>query len=298
MVEFILSIALLAAVYSIYGLSLNLQVGVTGMLNFGQVAFVGIGAYSVAILDSHGVHWSIGFLVGAALAGIAGALLGRLGRNLASDYWAIATLALAEVVRLIALNEDGLTGGAQGLAGVSGLWTGLSGTTRTLATLATALLLLALAYLVATRIRNSQYGRVLLLIRENSDLAASLRHDVVSAKSRVMAVAAVMAAVGGGFYAMYISFIGPTQLVPFATFLVFSMIVVGGLGNAVGAVVGAVLVTVLYDASRFLGNVLTLSADQVAGIRIFLVGAILLGFLLVRTEGLLPEKVRRIDARR
>lgn len=298
MAEFILSIALLATVYSIYALSLNLQVGVTGMLNFGQVAFVGIGAYSVAILDSHGVHWSIGFLVGAALAGIAGALLGRLGRNLASDYWAIATLALAEVVRLVALNEDGLTGGAQGLAGVTGLWTSLSGSTRTLAMLATALLLLAVAYLVATRIRHSQYGRVLLLIRENSDLAASLRHDVVSAKSRVMAVAAIMAAVGGGFYAMYISFMGPTQLVPFATFLVFSMVVVGGLGNAVGAIVGAVLVTVLYDASRFLGNVLTLSADQVAGIRIFLVGAILLGFLLVRTEGLLPEKVRSIDARR
>lgn len=293
-----MSIALLAAVYGIYGLSLNLQVGVTGMLNFGQVAFVGIGAYSVAILDGHGVHWSIGFLVGTVLAGTAGALLGRLGRNLASDYWAIATLALAEVVRLIALNEEGLTGGAQGLAGVTGLWTSLSGTTRTLATLATALLLLALAYLVATRIRNSQFGRILLLIRENADLAASLRHDVVSAKSRVMAVAAIMAAVGGGFYAMYISFMGPTQLVPFATFLVFSMIVVGGLGNAVGAIVGAVLVTVLYDASRFLGNVLTLSADQVAGIRIFLVGAILLCFLLLRTEGLLPEKVRRIDARR
>lgn len=298
MVEFILSIALLAAVYGIYALSLNLQVGVTGMLNFGQVAFVGIGAYSVAILDSHGVHWSIGFLVGALLAGTAGALLGRLGRNLASDYWAIATLALAEVVRLIALNEDGLTGGAQGLAGVTGLWTSLSGSARTLATLATALVLLAVAYVVATRIRNSQFGRVLLLIRENSDLAASLRHDVVSAKSRVMAAAAIMAAVGGGFYAMYISFIGPTQLLPFATFLVFSMIVVGGLGNAAGAVLGAVLVTVLYDASRFLGNVLTLSADQVAGIRIFLVGAILLGFLMVRTEGLLPEKVRNADARR
>lgn len=298
MVEFILSIALLAAVYSIYALSLNLQVGVTGMLNFGQVAFVGIGAYSVAILDSHGVHWSIGFLVGAVLAGTAGILLGRLGRNLASDYWAIATLALAEIVRLIALNEDGLTGGAQGLAGVTGMWTSLSGTTRTLAILGTALVLVALAYIVATRLRHSQYGRVLLLIRENPDLAASLRHDVVSAKARVMAVAAIMAGVGGGFYAMYISFMGPTQLLPFATFLIFSMIVVGGLGNAAGAVVGAVLVTVLYDASRFLGNVLTLSADQVAGIRIFLVGAILLTFLMVRTQGLLPEKVRGADARR
>lgn len=298
MVEFLLSMVFLAAVYGIYAVSLNLQVGVTGMLNFGQVAFVGIGAYSVAILDSRGVHWSIGFLVGATLAGLAGALVGRLGRNLTSDYWAIATLALAEIVRLVILNQDSLTGGPQGLARITGLWTNLPVKMRMGASLATVLILLLLTYLVATAIRNSQFGRLLLLVRENPDLAASLRHDVVSTKSRLMALAAVMAAVGGGFYTMYISFIGPTQLLPFATFLIFSMIVVGGLGNTLGAIVGAVLVTTLYDASRFLGNVLTLSADQVAGIRIFLVGAVLLGFLMVRTQGLLPERVRQIDARR
>lgn len=112
MVDYLLGVGVLAAVYAINALSLNLQVGVTGLLNFGQVAFVGIGAYSVAILDSHGVPWMIGFVVGAVLAGIAGALVGRLGRTLASDYWAIATLALAELVRLVALNQDGFTGGA------------------------------------------------------------------------------------------------------------------------------------------------------------------------------------------
>ncbi len=298
MVDFLLGVGILAAVYAINALSLNLQVGVTGLLNFGQVAFVGIGAYSVAILDSHGVHWIVGFIVGAILAGCAGALVGRLGRTLASDYWAIATLALAELVRLVALNQDGLTGGAQGLSAVAGVWTELSGTTRDAATFATILVLLLVAFLVARRVRNSQYGRVLVLIRENPDLAASLRHNVVGAKARVMALSAVLASVTGGFYAMYISFIGPTQLLPFATFLIFTMVVVGGLGNTVGAVVGAVLVTVLYDGTRFLPDLITLSPDQTAGVRVLVVGVVLLGFLLLRTEGLVPEKVRTADARR
>jgi branched-chain amino acid transport system permease protein len=297
-VDYLLGVGILAAVYAINALSLNLQVGVTGLLNFGQVAFVGIGAYSVAILDSHGVHWVVGFGVGAVIAGIAGALVGRLGRTLSSDYWAIATLALAELVRLVALNQDGFTGGAQGLSAVAGLWTNLSGTTRDAATFATIFALLGVAYLVARRVRDGQFGRVLVLIRENPDLAASLRHDVVSAKARVMALSAVMASVCGGFYAMYISFIGPGQLLPFATFLVFTMVVVGGLGNTSGAVVGALLITVLYDGTRFVRDWIDISADQAAGIRILVIGVVLLGFLLVRTEGLVPEKVRSAHARR
>lgn len=298
MVDYLLGIGILAAVYSINALSLNLQVGVTGLLNFGQVAFVGIGAYSVAILGSHGVPWYVGFLVGGVVAAIAGALVGRLGRTLVSDYWAIATLALAELVRLVALNQDGLTGGAQGISAVAGVWTNLSGTLRDAATFATILAIAALTYVCAARVRRGQFGRVLVLIRENPDLAASLRHDVVGAKVRVMALAAVMASVTGGFYAMYISFIGPTQLLPFETFLIFAMIVVGGLGNTMGAVVGAILVTVLYDSTRFLPDLISMSPDQAAGVRILVVGVVLLMFLLLRTEGIVPERVRTAHARR
>lgn len=170
--------------------------------------------------------------------------------------------------------------------------------TRSVVTFLTILALLTLAYLCTARIRNGQYGRVLALIRENPDLAASLRHDVVSAKTRVMTLSAVMASITGGFYAMYISFIGPSQLLPFATFLIFTMVIVGGLGNTTGAVAGAVLITLLYEGTRFLRDLIDLSADQAAGVRILVVGVVLLGFLLLRTEGLVPEKVRAAHARR
>jgi len=297
-VEYLLGLGVLVAVYAINAVSLNLQVGVTGLMNFGQVAFVGIGGYSVAICGRYGLGWITGFIVGAVLAGAFGAAVGRLGRTLASDYWAIATLALAELIRLVVLNQDRLTGGPQGIGDITGVWGNLSGPARAVATLATVGVLLVVAALIAQRLTGGQYGRVLRTIRENQDLAASLGHDVVSAKIRIMALSAALASISGSFYAMYISFIGPSQLLPFATFLVFTMVVVGGLGNNLGAVAGAALIAVLYDVTRFLPQFIPLSADQVASLRILVVGVVLLAFLLTRTRGLVPETMRTFDARR
>lgn len=298
MAEYLLGLMVLIGIYAINAVSLNLQVGFTGLMNFGQVAFVGIGGYSVAICDHYGWGWPVGFIIGAALAACFGAAVGRLGRTLASDYWAIATLALAELIRLVVLNQDRLTGGPQGIGDITGVWSNLSGPTRAAATLATIGVLLAATVLIATRLTGNQYGRVLRTVRENQDLAASLGHNVVSAKTRVMAVSAAMAAVSGGFFAMYISYIGPTQLLPFATFLIFTMVVVGGLGNLWGAVAGAALIAALYDVTRILPQIIPLSADQVASLRILAVGVVLLAFLLTRTRGLVPEKMRTFDAGR
>lgn len=296
MVDFLLGVGVLICVYGITSISLNLQLGVTELINFGQVAFVGIGAYSVAICAQHGLPWPLGFAIGAVLAALAGMAVGRLGRTLASDYWAIVTLALAELIRLVALNEDGLTGGPQGISNVPGLWGSLNGTQATAATLATAAVLLFAAFLIGRALVRSQFGRVLRTVRENPDLAATLGHNVVSSKVRILGVSAAMAAVSGGFYAMYISYVGPTQLVPFETFLVFTMVVVGGLGSIYGALVGSVLILTLYDSSRFLRSVTDLSADQAASVRILAVGAVLLVFLLTRTNGIFPERMRKFDA--
>lgn len=298
MLSFLLDAAILFTVYGLISLSLNMQAGVTGLINFGQVAFVGIGAYAVAICSQHHLGWPFGFAAGIVVSSIAGALIGRLGRTLAAEYWAIATLALAELVRLVALNQDSLTGGAQGIGNVPGLWPALTGTTATVAILLTGLLLLAVAYAIADRVSKTQFGRVLRTVREDPDLAAALGHNVVTAKVRVLALSAPIAAVAGGFYAKYISYTGPSQLVPFETFLIFTMIVVGGLGSTRGALVGAALITALYDATRFLQNLRFLGPDQTATLRILSVGVILLGFLLLRTNGLLPERPRSFHADR
>jgi branched-chain amino acid transport system permease protein len=137
---------------------------------------------------------------------------------------------------------------------------------------------------------------VLRAVRENQDLAASLGHDIVGAKVRVMAVSAPFAALAGSLYTHYLSFIGPQQLDPFWTFLVFTMLVVGGIGNIGGAVLGAFLVQLLYDVTRFLGDFTDASPSVVSGLRILVIGAALLGFLHLRPRGLLPERPRSFHA--
>ena len=149
---------------------------------------------------------------------------------------------------------------------------------------------------VAQRLTGVQFGRVARLLREQPMLAASLGHDIVSVKVRMMAVSAAMAAVAGSLFAHYLSFIGPDNLLPIETFLFWAMIVVGGLGNHVGVVLGAVIVNTVFVGSRFLADAVDLPAEQAASLRVLAIGAALLGFLLFRTEGLIPERPRRISA--
>ncbi|MBX5469392.1 MAG: branched-chain amino acid ABC transporter permease [Thermoleophilaceae bacterium] len=297
MLDFLLGVAVVAAIYGILAISLNLQAGATGLLNFGLVGFFGIGAYATGISTMHGAPWPLGMAIGLVLAAAAGAAVGRLGRTLAAEYWAIATLALAELLRLVALNTDSLTRGPQGISAVPGFFSGLGPQSRDLAWLGLAALVLALCWWVSQRVTGAQFGRVLRLVREQPDLAASLGHDVVGAKVRVMAISAPMAALAGSLYTHYISFIGPGQLEPFATFLVWTMVVVGGLGNAFGVIAGAAIVQLLFDVTRFIDDVFDIPSENAGGLRILVVGAALLGFLYFRSGGLVPERLRRIDAR-
>lgn len=296
MLEFLIGALVLAALYGILAVSLNLQAGVTGLLNFGLVGFFGIGAYATGIASLHDFPWLVAVLIGMVLAALSGAAVGRLGRTLGAEYWAIATLALAELLRLVALNSDGLTRGPDGITSVEPLFGALDPTTRDAVWLALLLAVLGVCALLAWRVTETQFGRVLRMVREREHVAASLGHDVVGAKVRVLAISAPMAALSGSLYTHYITFIGPQQLAPFATFLVFTMVVVGGLGSVRGVLVGAFLVQLLYDVTRFIDDVTGISAESAGGVRILVVGAALLGFLLFQPDGLVPERLRRVRA--
>jgi branched-chain amino acid transport system permease protein len=294
--EFLLGAAIVAALYGVLAVSLNLQAGVTGLLNFGLVAFFGIGAYATGIASIHGWPWELAIVGGMALAALAGAGVGFLGRTLGAEYWAIATLALAELLALVALNSDGLTRGAQGITSVEPFFSGTSTTVSDLLWLAVALVVLAICALIAWRVTESQFGRVLRMVREREPQAAALGHNVVSAKVRVMAISAPMAALAGSLYTHHITFIAPSELAPFATFIVWTMVVVGGLGSVRGVIIGAFLVQLLFDVTRYIDDVIEISPDSAGGIRILVVGAALLGFLLFHPAGLIPERLRRVGA--
>lgn len=296
MLEFLLGAGIVAALYGVLAVSLNLQAGVTGLLNFGLVAFFGIGAYATGIASIHGFSWELAMLIGMAVASLAGAGVGLLGRTLGAEYWAIATLALAELLALVALNSDGLTRGAQGITTVEPFFSGYSATGHDLLWLAVSGAVLAVCAVIAWRVTESQFGRVLRMVREREPLAASLGHNVVGAKVRVMAISAPMAALAGSLYTHQITFIAPQELAPFATFLVWTMVVVGGLGSVRGVVIGAFAVQLLFEVTRFIDDVIEISPDSAGGIRILVVGAALLGFLLFHPAGLVPERLRSVGA--
>lgn len=297
MVSFLVDVATVSAIFGIVGMTLHLQAGLTGLLNFGVVAFFGIGAYASAISEMRGIAWPIGMLLGVIIASIAGGLVGLLGRTLAAEYWAIGTLALAELLRLVALNSDGWTRGARGISGVPPFFAGLTSAQRSLAWLALSALVLAFCGLVAWTLARGQYGRVIRLIREQENLAASLGHNVVKTKVSLMSVSAPMASVAGSLFAHYTSFVGPQELAPSVTFVVWTMAVVGGLASPLGIVIGAVLVQMIYDLTRFVDDVFAVPSDTAGGLRILIVGAALLGFLLFRPAGLIPERPRTFNDR-
>jgi branched-chain amino acid transport system permease protein len=130
--EFLLHIVSMISIYALIALALNIQAGYARLLNFGHIAFVGIGAYSIGIGMQLGVPALLAGLLGILLAMLVGAAMAMLGRQLAADYWGIATLAVAEIIRIVVINEDALTGGSQGIGNIVTSWSAGSSQTNCL----------------------------------------------------------------------------------------------------------------------------------------------------------------------
>ncbi|MFL9931331.1 branched-chain amino acid ABC transporter permease [Paraburkholderia sp. RL18-103-BIB-C] len=292
MYSFLLHVATLSCIYALFGLALNLQAGFAGLLNFGFVAFAGVGAYASAITSSHGYPAPIGILFGVVAAMVVGFFMARLGRNLASDYWAIATLAVAELIRTVALNENWLTGGAQGISGVPALFRSASGVQNDPAFFLLALAMVAIALFACVRLSRGRFGRAIRLMREEPALATSLGYQLVPLKVKATVTSAAIASVGGSLLAHYMSFVGPDYMLASETFVIWTMVMIGGLGNNFGVVLGALLVEAIYSAVPFAKDYLNISSDIAGAVRLGTIGVVLLGCLLVRPGGLLPEKIR------
>lgn len=292
MYSFLLHVATLSCIYALLALGLNLQAGFAGLLNFGFVAFVGVGAYVSAIASSHGYPVPLGMLAGIGVAMVVGYVMARLGRNLASDYWAIATLAVAELIRTVALNENWLTGGAQGISGVPAIFGSAAGVQYDLSFFLLALAMVVIAFSVCTRLTRGRFGRAIRLMREEPALATSLGYQLVPLKVKATVTSAAIASVGGSLLAHYMSFVGPDYMLSSETFLVWTMVMIGGLGNNVGVVLGALLVEAVYSAVPFVKDYLDISSDIAGAVRLGTIGVVLLVCLLARPGGLLPEKIR------
>jgi branched-chain amino acid transport system permease protein len=292
--DFLVSSLTIAGIYALMALGLNLQAGYAGLLNFGHIAFAGLGAYAAGIGFSLG--WGVlpSLAMGIAAAMLLGLFIASIGRKLAADYWGIATLAVAEILRTIATNEGWLTGGANGISAIPALFDGLARPWDSVAFLALVAAILAACAVVCSRLGNGRFGRALRLMREEPQLATCMGYDLRSLKTRAIMSGAAIAALGGFLYAHYMSFAGPEYMLASETFLLWTMLMIGGLGNTAGVLVGVVVVQAAYVFVPFIKDWLSLSSDVSGAIRLGLIGTILLLCLMWRSEGLVPEKLRKM----
>ncbi|MDX8469732.1 branched-chain amino acid ABC transporter permease [Mesorhizobium sp. VK23B] len=291
MLPYFVAILIIAAIYVLLALGLNLQFGLTGLINFGHVGFFCIGAYTAALLGQAGVPWPLTFLVGAALAAIAAWPLGLVSLKLKDDYFAIVSLGFSEIVRIIVTSEQWLTKGVQGLTGIPKLMGFLgTGLSQALAVLGILVAVNVLAGLAKLRIVRSPFGRMLEAIRDNEEGVKALGKDPAGFKIQVLMLGAALAGIAGGFYAHYIGYIVPEQFIPLVTFYVWMAIIIGGVGSISGAVAGTLILMVFLEGSRFLRDIVPFVSEvDMASIRLGAIGLALVLFILYRPQGLMGD---------
>jgi branched-chain amino acid transport system permease protein len=246
-----LHVLIMAGIFTILALSLNLLLGYTGQLSLGHAAFFGIGAYTSALLALR-LDWSFWLALpsAAATAGFAGWAIGRLALKLRGAYFVLVTISFAGVISLVSINWMELTNGPLGLPGVPapelGPWTLRTKRAYYYLVLAAA----ALAYLVCHRLVHSRIGRALVALRENEPLAESVGIDATRYLVLAAVISAALAGVAGSLYAHYTRFVSPEVFLFTYTVTMVIMVVAGGQGTLLGPVIGALLFTALPEALR------------------------------------------------
>lgn len=290
----------LGGMYLLLSLGLNVHWGYTGLINFSVAAFFGLGAYGTALLTSRGSPLVpgyfppiVGLFIGLALAGLLAVLIGIPTLRLRADYLAIASLGLAEVVRLVILNEQEWTEGSRGVTEIPRFWyplfPELSNLQEAALNLLLVVLFIAIVYLLLRRIHQSPWGRVQRTIRSDEDLAEALGKNTYRFKMQSFVIGSLIMALAGVFYAHLNLFITPGDLEPIRTFYVWIAVILGGSGSNRGAMLGGLVVIAIIEGTRFI-NALSAIPFDIAPLRLFLVGLLIVLVMRFRPEGVLPPQ--------
>ena len=291
MIAYLTAIATLVGVRALLTLGLNVQWGLTGLVNLGVVAFFAVGAYTSALLAVSGAPLAAAWPAGIALAALAGAGLAMVALRLREDYLAIVTLGFAEVLRLFLLNETWLTRGANGVTAIPRPLHARFAGSYDLFYLALVLAAVGLVYLALERLRRSPFGRVLRAIREDETVAAVAGKAVFRFKIQAFALGAGVAGLAGILFAHYLAYIEPNMFLPQESLFVWLALILGGSGNNRGALLGSAVLLGLLEGSRFAKDVIPfLTGVRLAAAQQILVGVVLVVLMIRRPEGLLPEK--------
>jgi len=277
-----------AGLYIILGLGLLIHVGLAGMLDLGYAAFYAIGAYTYAFLasahfDLHLPFWIILPLAGLIAAGV-GALVCIPVLRLRGDYLAIVTLGFGEIMRMLLLNLKTITHGSQGIYNLDNpSLFGLEFTEGYHYYYLIFLIIPILAFLL-NRVLHSRVGRAWLAIREDEDAADMAGIDTRKYKLLAFAAGAFIGGLGGAIFAAWQGSIFPDNFNLMVSINVLCLIILGGLGNLYGVIIGAIALIALPDILRGL-----------ADYRMLIFGALLIVMMIVRPQGFLPRRPPRLE---
>jgi ABC-type branched-subunit amino acid transport system permease subunit len=296
----------LVGMYMLLSFGLNVQWGYAGLINFSVAAFFGLGAYGTALLTADSSPLTgglepifgvipvtlVGLAVGLVLAAVLAVIIGIPTLRLRADYLAIASLGLAEVVRLVTLNQRTWTGGSAGLKGIPGFFEswpllgafpesmpvlelqaievgipgvftlGLFGFTlgqpfwQSLLNVALVSGFVVVTYVLLRRVHQSPWGRVLRTIRSDEDLAEALGKDTYTYKMQAFVLGSVIMALAGVFFAHLNLYVSPGSLNPINTFYVWIAVILGGTGSNRGAMFGGFVIIAIQEGTRFLNGAL------------------------------------------
>lgn len=251
--EYVLHLGILVLLFVTLSTSLNLIVGYVGEFPLGHTAFLGLGAYTAALLSTVlGLGMAFTVPAGGILGALAGLAIGAITLRLRGPFFVIVTLCFAEILRLVANNWVGLTNGPMGISGIPRpmFAPGAPPQTQKLYLYVVALGIAAASLYAAFRYVHSNIGRAAVAIRENRYVAQSIGIDPYRHALKTFVIAAFMAGTAGAFYAHYISFVGP-EVFGFSFMIsMIIMVLLGGKGTLVGPVVGAVIVVILEEYLR------------------------------------------------
>lgn len=298
---FAVSLGSLAAIYGMVTLALNLEAGTGPLWDLGIVSFFGIGAYAYVLLtaapaEAHqsyvlglGLPMWIGLVAAAISGGLAAWLIGLPTLKLRKEYFLIVTLAFSEVLRQILTNEEWLTNGVAGIYGLEQPLRGLVPARQ----YGFVLFALAMAGLIATwlftrLVAGSAFGRACKALRENEDLAITAGIDPRRTSMILYILSGAISGVAGVFYVWYNTLVIPGQFTSNLTFFVWTALIIGGVGNSRGALLGAFVFILLHDSLRFFqvsGEV----AVALTSLRTAVIGLLLILILRFRPNGIFPE---------
>jgi branched-chain amino acid transport system permease protein len=297
MEHYIIAMGVTAGIYAIMALGMNVIWGMAGLINLGLVGFFAVGAYTSALLTLQ-LGWPIpaGVAAGTLAAAVVGVGVAMITVRMRGDYLAIVTLGFAETLRIIMSNELWIANGTDGLSGIPGpMRQQLGPHGFNLLFLGIVWMVVAMLFVLFQRLAFAPFGRVLRGIRDDEGVVQVAGKNVVLFKAKAFAVGSGAIGLAGALYCHFTSYIAPDLFAPLLTLYITLSLLTGGLGNNVGAIVGAVLIVFFLEATRFIVPLIpAVSNVQAASLREMLLALALLLILRWRAKGLIPERIANV----